>query len=154
MKWRAVGFGSLGLSSLSGAVGGGPPHNPLCEPTTRANPTTLPLMRRCCGTLLFIDSFFTNSKRELPPPLGFPRSISLNSSNLIMGSLNRHQSVHLPQIQIKLTHCFVFVYNSWLAAYTVIISFQFHSSTKHKFIVDSFIEMKSIIFELLKREWS
>ena len=34
-----------------------------------------------------------------------------------------HQSVHLPQIQIKLTHCFVFVYNSWLAAYTVIIYF-------------------------------
>ena len=34
-----------------------------------------------------------------------------------------HQSVHLPQIQIKLTHRFVFVYNSWLAAYTVIILF-------------------------------
>ena len=32
-----------------------------------------------------------------------------------------HQSVHLPQIQIKLTHRFVFVYNSWLAAYTVIV---------------------------------
>ena len=38
-----------------------------------------------------------------------------------------HQSVHLPQIQIKLTHRFVFVYNSWLAAYTVII-LSFHPS--------------------------
>ena len=50
-----------------------------------------------------------------------------------------HQSVHLPQIQIKLTHRFVFVYNSWLAAYTVIILFnsinwfhEFNQSMKQK----------------------
>ena len=36
-------------------------------------------------------------------------------------SLIEHKS------QIKLTHRFVFVYNSWLAAYTVIISLQFIS---------------------------
>ena len=63
-----------------------------------------------------------------------------------------HQSVHLPQIQIKLTHRFVFVYNSWLAAYTVIILFfnsiPFNSTTEWNEIKE-----KKVYF-LLFDEWN
>ena len=62
-----------------------------------------------------------------------------------------HQSVHLPQIQIKLTHRFVFVYNSWLAAYTVIILFisfsSFQSQMKERKL------NKKIIYLSFWRSW-
>ena len=94
--------------SFGGAPAAGSGHNPPKEQTTQ----------------LHFHSFI---------PLGPPaRQFSFSSSARPLGraswkrernwmSEGSHQSVHLPQIQIKLTHRFVFVYNSWLAAYTVII---------------------------------
>ena len=96
------------FSFIGGAPAAGSGHNPPKEQTTQ----------------LHFHSFI---------PLGPPaRQFSFSSSARPLGraswkrernwmSEGSHQSVHLPQIQIKLTHRFVFVYNSWLAAYTVII---------------------------------